>query len=286
MAETRNVLPLAAAGLLCACAGPAQRSHDVEAARQPLTASERLIALRTFDQRHYLTAEADGGGTISADRTEPKEWERWILSDLDGGELRSGDAVQLRHVRADGTTFWMVADRNGGGPGSVLRANRTVPLQWETFVLEKPGGGAIQSGDDVRLRAASAAYYVCAERGGGLRGDGAVVVDRVQAQTWETFTLDEITPDELCPFSASLCLFERPNFGGQRFNVQALDHEAGACVDLVEHGWGARARSAINTHSKTASLLPNPDCTGHPIGVAAQGLEPTLPLLPGAAFVF
>src|SRR5262245_1431796 len=124
MFERRKHLLLWAAGLLCACAGPAQPELDVAAVRQPLTASERTIALRTFDQRHYLTAEDDGGDTVSSDRSEIAEWERWILNDLGGGELRSGDAVQLRHVGADGASFWIVADENGGGPGSVLRANR------------------------------------------------------------------------------------------------------------------------------------------------------------------
>jgi hypothetical protein len=126
---------------------------------------------------------------------------------------------------------------------------------------------------------------VCAEHGGGRAGDGAVVVDRAIARSWETFTLETIGANELCP-DGSFCLFENPSFDGQRFEVRALDPEQGVCVNLVEHGWGARARSAINAGSKTASILPNPDCTGEPVGIPGNSAEATLPLLPNSAFVY
>jgi hypothetical protein len=269
------------ATLAAACAGAPEPGVDIQA----LTMSEFLVSLRTSDQ-HFLTAELDGGGAISTDRSGVGPWERWWLSDLNGPPFESGDAVQIRHVSSEGTSYWWVADVNGGGPGSLLRADRTVPGAWETFIIEKPGGGAIAGGDKVNFKSSTQPYYVCAEQGGGQIGDGALRVDRSQAQTWESFTLSQITPFELCPFSGSLCLFDGANFSGERFTVQASDHEQGACIDLVEHGWGGRARSAVNLNSKSASLLPNADCTGHPIGIAPDAAEPTLPLLPDGAFVF
>ena len=273
-------------GLVVGCsAAPADLdSSPLGEVSQALTSSETLVAFRTVDGAHYLTAEGDGGGTVSANRTTVQAWERFIISDLDGGALLSGDRIQIRHVNAAGESFWLTADVNGGGPGSVLRANRTIVQGWETFTIWQAGGGVVTGGSVVNLQAATQPFYVSAENGGGLSGDGSVTVNRSVAKAWETFTLLVITPAELCPFSDALCLFEHANFGGERFNVRALDPSAGTCVNLEEHGWAARARSAVNTNSRSAAVFPNADCTGHGIGI--NGLEATLPLLPNGAFVF
>jgi hypothetical protein len=275
-------------GLVVGCsAAPADLDLDrspVDQASQALTSSETLVAFRTTDGEHYLIAEGDGGGTVSSRAPAIRAWERFIISDLDGGTLLSGDRIQIRHVNAAGESFWLTADVNGGGPGSILRANRSRPLSWETFSIWQAGGGVITFGSTVSLQATTHPFYVSAERGGGQAGDGAVTVNRSMARAWETFTLVAITAADLCPFSDTLCLFERANFDGARFNVRALDPSAGTCVDLAAHGWAGRARSAVNTNSRSATVFPNPDCTGHPIGV--NELEPTLPLLPNGAFVF
>lgn len=259
-------------------------SSELGQVSQALTTTEMMVAFRTADGSHYLTAEDNGGGTVSADRTAIRAWEYFIISDLDGGSLLSGDRIQIRHVSAAGESFWLTADVNGGGPGSVLRANRTLPRAWETFTISQAGGGLVKSGSVVSLLATAHPFYVSAEKGGGLAGDGSVTVNRSVARAWETFTLVAITPADLCPFSDTLCLFDKANFDGKRFNVRALDPSTGTCVNLAEHGWAARARSAVNTNSRSAAVFPNPDCTGHPIGI--NGLEATLPLLPNGAFVF
>jgi hypothetical protein len=273
-------------GMVVACSAAPEDSASSELgqANQALSSAETMVAFRTFDGAHYLTAEGDGGGTISADRSLLLSWERFIISDLDGGSLLSGDLIQIRHVSAAGESFWLTADVNGGGPDSVLRANRSLPLEWETFIIRQEGGGVITGGSAITLQALTQPFYVCAEQGGGRTGDGSVTVNRSLALGWETFTLVVIAAADLCPFSNTLCLFERANFEGERFNVKALDASAGACVNLVAHGWGARVRSAVNTNPRSATLFPNPDCTGRGIGIS--GLEATLPLLPNGAFVF
>jgi len=286
MSSNRLVLgaALCSLGLSMGCsAAPADfDSSDLGETSQALTNTETLVAFRTVDGSHYLTAEGDGGSTISADRTRIQAWERFIIFDLDGGPLLSGDRIQIRHVSATGESFWLTADSNGGGPGSVLRANRSLPQGWETFIVTQAGGGVVTGGSRVSLRAVTRPFYVSAERGGGLADDGAVTVNRTVARDWEMFTLLFVTPAELCPYSDTLCLFEKANFGGARFNVRALDPSTGTCADLSDHA--VRARSAVNTNSRTARLFPNADCTGHGIGIS--GLEPTLPLLPNGAFVF
>lgn len=73
----------------------------------------------------------------------------------------------------------------------------------------------------------------------------------------------DATAQGTCPFINTLCLFDEYDFGGARFNVKALDPTVGACVNLVEHGWGGgRVKSGINTNPRSATLFPNDDCTG------------------------
>lgn len=69
-----------------------------------------------------------------------------------------------------------------------------------------------------------------------------------------------------CTFTETLCLFEGPNFTGERFTVSSLV-EPGTCVSLVDHGWAGRVNSAINTHTSSAALFANDDCVGGPYQV-------------------
>jgi hypothetical protein len=69
-----------------------------------------------------------------------------------------------------------------------------------------------------------------------------------------------------CSFTDTLCLYEGANFTGERFTVSSLV-EPGTCVSLVDHGWGGRVNSAINTNSSGAALFANDDCVGGPYQV-------------------
>ncbi|MFY1672475.1 peptidase inhibitor family I36 protein [Plantactinospora sp. WMMB334] len=80
-----------------------------------------------------------------------------------------------------------------------------------------------------------------------------------------------------CEFSRALCLFEGTSYTGARFTVSALDPVVGACVDLVEHGWGERAHSWINTNSRAALLYVNDDCTGRPMLLSGSNPAFTFP---------
>lgn len=69
-----------------------------------------------------------------------------------------------------------------------------------------------------------------------------------------------------CSFTDTLCLYEGANFTGERFTVSSLV-EPGTCVSLVDHGWGGRVNSAINTNTSGAALFANDDCVGGPYQV-------------------
>jgi Peptidase inhibitor family I36 len=76
-----------------------------------------------------------------------------------------------------------------------------------------------------------------------------------------------------CP-SRALCLYEETNFGGAVFTVTSLV-PGGTCVSLVDHGWGDRAHSAINTHSNSAAMFMNDDCVGGPFQVPGNSSLPS-----------
>jgi hypothetical protein len=84
-------------------------------------------------------------------------------------------------MTADGTHY---IQATGGGGGS-LRAVATSVGEWETFTIEKSGGGIIRRGDAVTLRAGSSSWYVVAEGGGG----GNVSATSTAQGAWETFTI-------------------------------------------------------------------------------------------------
>jgi hypothetical protein len=155
----------------------------------------RTNTFKVNDGIHYITAENDGGGAVSTNRTAVGASEVFTIEDLDGGALMSGDQVRIRHDGlANNQRWYATADANasgqggGGGPGSLFRVNRVVPAQWETFTILKDGGGPIASGDPVHFLSFNS-FYASAISGGGLVGDGSVVVDRTQPSVWETFTI-------------------------------------------------------------------------------------------------
>lgn len=142
------------------------------------------VVLRAADGAHYLVAEGGGGGGMRADRSAsgPGSWEVFGATALGGGPLISGDRVSL--ATADGAHFVQAAN-GGGGP---LRATGQAVGAFETFVIEKPGGGVIHHGDAVAMRAGS--WYVVADAGGGA---GASANSAARG-AWETFTLLFATP--------------------------------------------------------------------------------------------
>ncbi|KYF89793.1 hypothetical protein BE20_19580 [Sorangium cellulosum] len=89
-----------------------------------------------------------------------------------------------------------------------------------------------------------------------------------------------------CPFDGVLCLFEEEGYGGEIFNVRALNPQVGTCVNLPEHGWEGRAHSAYNTNGVGAAIFTNEDCLGYPYPVSGEsGLSP-LPFVPKSVYVF
>ncbi len=90
---------------------------------------------------------------------------------------------------------------------------------------------------------------------------------------------------DACSATGILCLYERVDFNGAEFTVRALDPAVGTCVDLVAHGWGSRAASAVNTNTASATLYTGSDCTGSSRVVAANSWNRALNFIAGSVFV-
>jgi glucose/arabinose dehydrogenase len=153
------------------------------------------VSFKSFNN-FYVVAENAGGDVVNANRTVVGPWEKFALVDLNGGALQSGDAV---HISApDGVNY---VEAYGGGaqqgatpPLGRVFADRTVPQQWETFIIRKADGtsGVIANNQPITLQA-FLGYYVVAEGGGAPQGSvppaGEVWANRTAVGPWETFTL-------------------------------------------------------------------------------------------------
>jgi hypothetical protein len=145
-----------------------------------------LLFLRANNGVNFVVAEGGGGGAVRADRTAfgPGTWMQLQLSVLAGGPPISGDRVAL--LSSDGTHYLQAV----GGGGAALRASGENVGAFETFVMERSGGGLIRHGDGITLRAADTPWYVVAESGGG----GNVYVNSTSRGGWETFNIFFVTP--------------------------------------------------------------------------------------------
>ena len=86
------------------------------------------------------------------------------------------------HLQTYDGAHYVVAE---GGGGREIKADRTSPRSWETFVINKTAGtGEIKYGDKISLQAFNG-NYVVAEGGGG-----EVNANRPQRGDWETFTIE------------------------------------------------------------------------------------------------
>ncbi|MDX8054510.1 peptidase inhibitor family I36 protein [Lentzea sp. BCCO 10_0798] len=86
-----------------------------------------------------------------------------------------------------------------------------------------------------------------------------------------------------CTFTDAFCACDQTNYEGARFTVSPIG--SSACVDLVEHGWDNRIRSACNNSTKTASLFASDDCTGRPYPIDGRTGQPDIRFQAGSVFV-
>lgn len=78
--------------------------------------------------------------------------------------------------------------------------------------------------------------------------------------------------DSTCTFARTVCLWDQPSYGGNRFTAQASNPTTGTCVNLAQHGWGnGRPKSGRNNGTQVARLYTSTNCTGTPYQLIPQG---------------
>ena len=141
------------------------------------------ISLRTTNGHYLVASDASRNYEIRATATGVGYWETLTVESVTGESvrtIRSGDRIRLRTFHGR----YLMARNNGGGD---LTGEATKGREWETFIIEKvSGGGPIEQGDRVTLRANNNTNFVMAVDGGGRD----VTVSSSQRAAWETLTVE------------------------------------------------------------------------------------------------
>jgi len=248
----------------CANSGSAT-DHNAETFA--VATNVHAVTLKTIVANQYVTAENGGGGAVNANRVTASTWETFSLTDLNGGDLVSGDLVTL--ATNDGAHF--VSAENGGG--SVIDAIRTAAIDWETFRVVKVGGtGAIASGNQIALQTKLSGQYVSAVNGGGA----GVTASAAAIQSWETFVIGiaaasggaaVCTADQLphcnCPSDFSCCPIDGSCFQNPsdiQFTM-CKDNPSAACAMSGAAGGGGTGGGGGGTTPPATRLRVTNQCT-------------------------
>lgn len=128
-----------------------------------------FVSVKTANSQ-YLNVEGDA--TVHAKATVLGETTTFVLTDLNGGELMSGDKVRFQNA---GLKTYLAAE---GGGGREVKADRREAREWETFTIRKVVNGfdhlqASSSDSVIRLNTpftlqAHTGQYVAAESSGAV----------------------------------------------------------------------------------------------------------------------
>ncbi len=152
--------------------------YCVVPAPTPLPPATYTVNLQA-NNGQYVVAELNGGGIINANRNNAYAWETFTMTDLNGGQLISGDSVGF----STDSGYYFRAE---GGGGSTMDATARALGPWETFTVQNiQGYPTIVNGSQISIRTWNGINFVVAESGGGRW----VAADRIAAWIWETFTL-------------------------------------------------------------------------------------------------
>lgn len=147
----------------------------------------------------YVSADNGGGGSITVDRFDLRQWETLTLLDRSGLVPSSQDSFNILSYYGN---YFSAQD----GGGALVLANQNHDLAWEQFVIRNAAGSTspLSPGDSVSLQSSDAGVYYCTAPNGG--GTGSVL--RADARTvgpFETFQiLSADTPRPICADSVSL----------------------------------------------------------------------------------
>lgn len=137
--------------------------------------TDKLATFRSASSQ-FLTARSGGNSSIASFRNTSGAWEMFTIDDLNGGQLSSGDEVNIQTWNG-----LYLSAANGGG--AALAANKRTPDAPEKFTLELVGGsGSIAAGAQVAIRSSNGNYVT-------VKGDGSVDVSATTVGAAQTFSI-------------------------------------------------------------------------------------------------
>jgi murein DD-endopeptidase MepM/ murein hydrolase activator NlpD len=189
---------------------------------------------------NFVVAENGGGERVNANRPSAREWETFILLDLNEGELENGDSVAIK--THNGNFFSAI---NGGG--DKLLADKTALVTWETFVIERvtrrTGENTIKDGDRVAFRTMNK-NYLSALDGGGREVNAKPLT--LGENEMFLITLNEPKAGKLSgPFTATQMII-RPVVG-----VDDTGNTSGNILNCINNYFGSNFPNCYRGHEGT-----------------------------------
>ncbi len=118
-----------------------------------------------------------------------------------------------------------------------------------------------------------------------LRKSGTLLAALVMSTSIQSITASSASAVGTCTFTSTLCMWDQAGFVGATLSATPLPPNQSACVDLVQHGWGNRVKSAINTSSGTASLFESNNCSGRPYPIEGNSKKSSIEFGTNSVFV-
>ncbi len=140
------------------------------------------VSLKTHNGHYLIANDSRTNYRIDTTSAGVGSWEVFTIIPTDGrnaDSIRSGDQI---HIQTNHGRYVMARDGGGGA----VSGEATLPSIWETFTIEKRGGGEIVHGDRVTFRANNGRNFLMARDGGG----GDVTAESLNRLEWETFAVE------------------------------------------------------------------------------------------------
>ncbi|WP_433081474.1 PKD domain-containing protein [Dactylosporangium sp. CA-052675] len=239
--------------------------------------STRKLSLLALSSLRYVSAEARGGKPLVANRTAAGEWEQFDMVDLGGGDVALHSAVtglfvapatidgKLMATADQAHPFQLVVgtdgalslrDRSSGkfvssNYDGVLTTDRDAIGPWERFagtVATNVSWSSVVRG------------FVCAENG----GRGALIANRTQVGSWETYDLIDAGSGQVAFFAHADYRFVTAEAAGNQPLI----------ANRTAIGAWEKFKIVVNPEDGTRSLVAS--VNGKYVTAEAGGMQPLI----------
>ena len=113
---------------------------------------DAILSMKSASNELFVSAHLGGGSTIAASAASATGDEHFTFDDLNGGDLRDGDSVNLQANNG----LYLSADVGSGA----LKADQRRPGSSELFTVRSMSGGQIAPGSSIALLTSDSKHYL------------------------------------------------------------------------------------------------------------------------------